>query len=160
MSVETFEQIPLFQGLTPEQIELLRPIVVAYDCFKGTVLFEQGEPAVFLYLVLSGEVQIQYKPDDGPALTVARIHTGEIVGWSAVIGRVAYTSAAICEGHSRLLRLRGADLRELREKYPETGILIMERMADSMAKRFQNANPQAIALLQRSLTEVQTVSGE
>lgn len=160
MSVELIELLPLFQGLTREQVELLQPIVVAYDCFGGTVLFEQGEPAVFLYLVLSGEVQIQYKPEDGPPLTVARIHPGEIVGWSAVIGRVTYTSAAICEGSTRMLRIRGSDLRDLREKYPETGVLIMERMADSVARRLQNANPQVIALLQRSLREVQEVSGE
>jgi CRP-like cAMP-binding protein len=152
--VETFEQIPLFQGLTLDQVDLLRPIVVSYDCFDGTVLFEQGEPAVFLYLVLSGEIQIQYKPDDGPPITVSRVHAGGIIGWSAVIGRATYTSAAICEGQTRMLRLRGSDLRELREKCPETGALILERMANSVAERLKNANPQVIALLQKSLSEV------
>jgi CRP-like cAMP-binding protein len=87
MSSETFQELSFFQGLTPAQLDILLSLFVETNCHAGTVLFDQDEPAVFLYLVISGEVSIRYKPDDGEAITIARVRPGGIVGWSSAIGR-------------------------------------------------------------------------
>ncbi len=151
MSSEDFNQLPLFQDLSSSQLELLRPLFTDYECYQGTVLFEQGELAEFLYLVVSGEMIIQYKPDDGPSITVARVRPSGLVGWSALIGRRFYTSAVVCVENSRLLRVRGADLQKLCEDHPETGVLLLERLADVVAERLRNTHPQVLALIENGL---------
>ena len=90
------DQFNLFDGLTPDQRQLLRPMFVPCDGYSGTVLFEQGDPAEHLFWVVVGEVTINYKPDDGAAITVARVRPGGVVGWSAALGSRAYTSSAAC----------------------------------------------------------------
>ena len=152
MAVDLFDQLYLFNDLTAEQRELLRPLFDSCECHTGTVLFEQGEPAIFLYLIVDGEVSIRFKPDDGQTLTIARVRDGDLVGWSAVIGRRLYTSSAVCSEHTRLLRVRGTDLQTLREQHPETGIMVIERFATVVSPRLQGSHLQVVAMLEYGLS--------
>ena len=147
-----FDQLPLFRDLTPAQLDLIRPLFVACECHPGTVLFEQGEPAIFLYLITSGEVVIRYQPeDDHENITVTHVRDGGMVGWSAVIGRRFYTSAAICSQYTRLLRVRGSDLQAMCEQHPDPGLCILDRLANMVAERVHGGHPQIVALLELGL---------
>jgi CRP-like cAMP-binding protein len=152
MAVDLFDHLHLFDDLSADQRDLLRPLFDSCECHTGTVLFEQGEPATFLYLIVDGEVAIRFKPDDGQTLTIARVRDGDLVGWSAVIGRRLYTSSAVCNEYTRLLRVRGADLQTLRERHPETGIMVIERFAAVVAPRLKGSHLQVIALLEYGLS--------
>jgi CRP-like cAMP-binding protein len=148
MPIDEFPQLPLFRDLTPAQLDLIRPLFVACDCHPGTVLFEQGEPAIFLYLIISGEVTIRYQPeDDHENITVTHVRDGGMVGWSAVIGRRFYTSAALCSQYTRFLRVRGSDLQVMCEQHPEPGLCILDRLANMVAERVHGGHPQIVALL-------------
>ena len=151
MQGDVFDQIPVFQGLTSAQRSLLRPLFILCDYYGGSVLFEQGDPADCLYLIISGEVIVRYKPEDGPVIILARVHPGGVVGWSAALGRQKYTSGAECSIYSQVLYVRGEDLRELCEKYPETGEVILERLASAIADRTQITNDQVVDLLKQGL---------
>lgn len=151
MSSDVFKQFSLFDGFSEDQIALLRPLFVPSDCHAGTVLFEQGELATYFYLMVSGEIAIHYKPEDDTDIVVARIKPGGMVGWSAVIGRRCYTSAAICSEYTELLRVRGADLQKLCAQHPETGNQFVDRMADVVAQRLESSHPQVLQLLENGL---------
>jgi CRP-like cAMP-binding protein len=151
MTDDAFAQFPLFRGFGPLQLDLLRPLFVHCEYHTGTVLFEQGDPATHFYLVTSGEVAIHFKPEDGQDIVIARIKPGGILGWSAVIGRNQYTSAAICTQFARLLRVSGADLQALCGGYPDTVNLFTDRLAEIVAERLQRSNPEFLALLENSL---------
>ena len=151
MPGDSFDQVPIFEGLSSAQRSLLRPLFIPCDYYGGSVLFEQGDPADCLYVIISGEVVIRYKPDDGPVIILARVHPGGVVGWSAALGRREYSSGAECAIYSQVLRVRGEDLRELCEQYPETGEIILERLAGAIAMRIRNTNDQVIDLLKQGL---------
>jgi CRP-like cAMP-binding protein len=74
-----------------------------------------------------------------------------MIGWSAVIGRRSYTSAAICNEYTKLLRVRGADLQTLSKQHPETGNLFVDRLAEVVAQRLKSSHPQVQALLENGL---------
>ncbi len=151
MSKNYLEQFPLFDGFSKEQIALLRPLFVPSECHAGTVLFEQGDPAIYFYLMVSGEVAIHYKPEDDQDIVITRIKPGGMVGWSAVIGRRSYTSAATCTEYSELLRVRGSDLQTLCIQHPDTGNQFVDRMADIVAQRLERSHPQLLQLLENGL---------
>ena len=151
MSKDLLEQFPLYEGFSEEQIKLLRPLFVPSECHAGTVLFDQGEPAIYFYLMVSGEVAIHYKPEDDQDIVITRIKPGGMVGWSAVIGRRSYTSAAICTEYTELLRVRGSDLQTLCVNHPETGNKFVDRMADVVAHRLESNHPQLLQLLENGL---------
>ncbi len=146
-----FDQVSIFQDLEPAQIALVQPLFLFSHEPAGSEIFEQGNQAEYLYIVVEGEVNIRYKPDDGPVISVARVRPGGVVGWSAALGNPAYTSSAICTTDCQLLRVRGQDLRQLCEQHPETGALLLERLAAVIAERLRNTHQQVMALLEQGL---------
>ena len=150
---EVFDQLAIFEGMDTSQRSLLKKYFVVCDCKDDAVIFSQGDHAEFLYVVIEGEVSIQFKPDDGPELGVSRIKEGGVFGWSAAFGSGFYTSGAVCTQSAKLLRVRGVDLKMLRENHPETGILILERLAAVVARRMENngGHSQVVAFLEHGL---------
>jgi CRP/FNR family cyclic AMP-dependent transcriptional regulator len=151
MSGDILSHFPVFNDFSEDQMALIRPLFVPSECHPGTVLFEQGEPAVYFYLMISGEVAINYKPEDGPDIVITKIKPGGMVGWSAVIGRRCYTSAAICTEFTKLLRVRGSDLQTLCIQHPETGNQFVDRLAVVVAQRLESDHPQMLQLLENGL---------
>lgn len=143
-----FERFPLFQELLPEQNSLIRPLFS--PCFEtaGAMLFEQGQVAERLYLIVEGEVIIRYKPEDGPELLVARVRDGGVVGWSAALGNPIYTSTAFCTAECQMLCVRGQDLRTLCERNPEIGSLLLEGLAKIVAERLRTSHAHITTLLE------------
>jgi CRP-like cAMP-binding protein len=151
MPNDVFNRLPIFQGMTAAQHNLLRPLFSPCDFYDQTLIFEQGEAAEFLYIVVDGEVVVSFKPDDGPAITVARIPPGGVVGWSAALGSRRYTSGAYCTGYTQLLKIRGIELRKLCEQNPNTGVILLDRLAAVIAERLTNTHDQVLALLELGL---------
>ncbi len=151
MYKNAFDRLFLFQNLNPAQKELLQPLFIPVDCYGDTLIFKQGDPADFLYLVVTGEVLITYKPDDGPPITVARVGEGGVVGWSAALGNRRYTSNAVCTVYTQMLRVRGEELRNLCNQYPDIGILILDRLAMIIAERLRSTHEQVITILKQGM---------
>ncbi|MFZ6026350.1 MAG: Crp/Fnr family transcriptional regulator [Chloroflexota bacterium] len=151
MLVEHYEALPFFQGLSSDELDLLRALFAVCDVCAGEALFAQGKPAEYLYIVLHGNVDVNFKPDDGPPLTVAHVESGGIVGWSSALGSLTYTSGAAAITDTRLLRIRGDDLRNICERYPATGAVLLDRLAAVIAERLRNTHPQVKAMLESAL---------
>jgi len=148
-----FDRLAIFEGMDTSQRTMLKAYFVPCECKDEQVIFAQGDCAEYLYVVIEGEVSIRFKPDDGPELVVSRIQEGGVFGWSAAFGRGSYTSGATCTQSAKLLRVRGKDLKMLRENHPETGILILERLAAVVARRMENNgdHSQVVAFLEHGL---------
>jgi len=135
MNLEKYTHLAFFTGLSAAEIQLLAPFFTPQTWVAGTVIFEQGDYAEYLYLVVSGEITIRYKPDDGPMMNMTHVQPGGIFGWSAAMGNPTYTSGAVCALDSEVLRIRGADLRMLCEKHLELGKVILDRLSAIVAAR-------------------------
>ena len=144
---ESLPYIPLFQDLEPAQIDLLKPLLEQFTCSADTVIFEQGAPATYLYLLIKGEVVIRYKPYDGPPITLTRLRDGDVFGWSAVVGSHDYTSSIISETQIEAIRIRGNQLLKLFSNAPETGKVVMDRLASVVSPRWKNSHAQVQSLL-------------
>jgi CRP-like cAMP-binding protein len=156
MSGDIFEQLAFFQGLGAQQLDLMRPLFVPCDFPAGTVIFEQGDQAIFLYIVVTGEVNVEFKPYDAPPMLVARVKPGGVFGWSAALGSQAYTSGAVSATYTQLLRVRGEDLRNLCDQHRNIGAIILERLAAVIAQRMSSTHPQVMAMLESGLMNGKT----
>ena len=152
MDGDVFTNLFLFQDLLPKHLTLLRPLFIPCEFTADSVLFEQGDPAENLFAVVSGEVVVNFKPDDGATIVVARVHPGSIVGWSAALGSRRYTSSAVCTTYTQLLRVRGDDLRRLCLQHPDTGAIFLDRLATVIAERLHSTHDLVLSLLQLGLT--------
>jgi CRP-like cAMP-binding protein/Fe-S cluster biogenesis protein NfuA len=141
----------LFSDLDTADLKLLSPLFLSRTYPEDAVLFHIGDPAECVYLVLTGEVMIQYKPYDGPPMNLARVRQGGVVGWSAVLGNPQYKSAAVCATEVTALMAYGDDLRRLCAEHPRTGQLVLDRLAVAVSGRWKNAQTQIRGMLQQGL---------
>ncbi|HQP07622.1 MAG TPA: cyclic nucleotide-binding domain-containing protein [Anaerolineaceae bacterium] len=128
----------IFPGLEPAQLTSLSGMLFEKQVQKDEVLFKQGDPASIVYMVQKGQILIRYKPYDGDELTVGTIGPDGILGWSAALGHPRYTSRAVAVEDSTLLAIYGTRLRCLCLKQPETGAMILDRLASGIAGRLQS----------------------
>jgi len=139
--------------LDKEMIELLSPLIEAFSCQPGTVIFQQGEKADFLYMVVDGKVDMSYKPYDGIPMTVSHVGKGGLFGWSAVMGSAKYTSSAVAIETVEAFRVHGSDLRKFCRENPEAGKDILERLADNVSLRWKDAHKQVQSMLFQGINE-------
>jgi CRP-like cAMP-binding protein len=156
MNLEKYASLSFFTGLCATDIQLLAPYFAPQAWVAGTVIFEQGDFAENLFLVVSGEVTIRFKPEDGPIMTVTRVQPGGLFGWSAAMGNPTYTSGAVCSLDSEVLHIRGSDLRMLCGKYPALGQVILERLSAIMTERQQSRQSLVNSMLTNGLRQQST----
>lgn len=151
MAGTVLSDVGLFADLAPQQLEHIAAMVEVLRFAKDQKIFQQGEKARYLYIVAVGEVIIQYKPYDGPVLTVARLAPGGVFGWSAALGHRVYTSAALTTSDVTVLRFLGKELQNLCDCDPETGFALLQRLANVIGERLMNTQPQILSILAQGM---------
>jgi CRP-like cAMP-binding protein len=147
------KQVAFFRELDERQITMLTPLFEPFSCEVGTVILEQGAQADYLYLVISGTVEMSFKPYDGNPFTLSYVEKGGLFGWSAVVGSEKYSSSAIAVEDVEAFRVRGSALRKFCLEHPEAGVDILERLADGVSFRWRNAHEQIKSLIVQGMTQ-------
>lgn len=147
--------VPAFETLDNEYVDLLKPLFEPFSCRAGSVILRQGAPADYLYLVLNGQVQMSFKPDDGSPITIAHVEKGGWFGWSSVVGSRKYTSSAIAIVDLEAIRIHGNELRKLCVEQPKAGKVVLERLADNVSFRWKDAHKQVQSILAKGLKNKQ-----
>jgi CRP-like cAMP-binding protein len=60
---------------------------------------------------------------------------GEIIGWSGLVGREAYTASAECTTPTELQKIQAGKLRDILEKNPVDGLVFFENLAKILGDR-------------------------
>ncbi len=148
---DVLREIPVFQGFTEAQLDVLASAFEDFDYPNGTYIFEQGQAAHYLYILTAGKVIIRYKPFDGPQLTVATINPGGVFGWSAAIGKTLYSSGALTIEESRGYRISKARLVELCAQNPETSAVLLKHLAVMVNNPMDPAHAEVLKILDRGI---------
>jgi CRP-like cAMP-binding protein len=151
MNTDLLNRFALIEGFTEDQINLLHPLIDDVTFEANQRIFDQGDQAKFLYFVMEGKVSIRFNPEDGPVLSVAELDEGDVFGWSAAMGSECYTSSAVCTEHGIFVQMKGEELKNLCQEHPETGILILNRLAGVIAQRLRGTHEKVVELLHQGL---------
>ena len=147
------KRVEILKELDEDQMNLLWPLFEPFSCPAGDVILQQGAPAQYLYLVVRGAVEMSFKPYDGNSITVAHVEKDGLFGWSAVVGSETYTSSAIAIEDVEAFRIRGNELRKFCVEHPEAAKDILERLADGVSSRWEDAHNQVKSMLAQGITD-------
>ena len=146
LTLET-THLAVFSGLEPKKMRLITPLLEICSYEPGEMIFEQGDFASCIYILLQGEVQICFKPYDGPPINVAQLKQQGVFGWSAALRRSSYTSGASALVKCDAVRLRGDKLRQLCEIHPDVGGSLLYRLSGLIAERLNTTHAQMLAII-------------
>jgi len=100
---EVIKKNPLFAGLTVEDLDLLKDIVVQRQVKKGDLLFCEGDEAEGFYLVASGKVKVYKLSPEGKERILHIVHPCGTFAEAAIFGDGCYPAYAEPLEPARLL---------------------------------------------------------
>ena len=131
------QEVPLFQGMSPEAIELVSGCATNIRFADGEVLFREGDDADVFYVIRHGRVALEtFVPARGP-VTIETLDPGEVIGWSWLFPPYRWHFDAKALGLVRATVFGGACLREKCEQDTAFGYDLMSRFAQVMIERLQ-----------------------
>jgi CRP-like cAMP-binding protein len=129
--------VPVFEGLSPEELTLLAGCGSNVHFDQGAVLFREGDAADTFYLIRHGSVALEmFVPARGPAI-IETLEAGEVVGWSWLFPPYRWHFDARALTPIRATAFDGACLRGKCEDDPRLGYALMARFAQVLIERLQ-----------------------
>jgi CRP/FNR family transcriptional regulator, cyclic AMP receptor protein len=141
ITTEVLAEIGLFEGLTDEHLGMIASFSEEVFYPAETVIFQEGEEAKNLFLVMEGSIALQLQLTSRPVhITVGIVNQpNESLGWSGVIAPFHYTATARCQADSRMLVIDGSKLMRLLEGAPEVGFGVVCRIAEIISLRLRSS---------------------
>lgn len=127
------KEADLFMGLSQETMNEIAKIMVEESYDKGALLFSEGDPAQYFYVLEEGKVRLALGKEAKIDYTVS--NPGEAFGWSALVDRQCYTAAAECESPTKVIKIEKDQLNKILEKQPGNGMMFFKRLAGAIGER-------------------------
>jgi CRP-like cAMP-binding protein len=112
----------------PELVKELESRSTPVDCAAQRVLFEQGEPAVGLYIVHAGKATMSITAGDEKIMQV-ETGPGAILGLPAIVGNQPYSMTAIAQRGAEVFFLGREDFSTLMGTNPGLSFKILQVLA-------------------------------
>jgi CRP-like cAMP-binding protein len=119
--------------LGPDQVEQFRARATLLSFAKGELIYRQGEPAEYIFLLLEGEAQSTLLNSSGNEM-ILRIHLpGSILGLTALASVPWRDASAKAIGPSRLARIATANLKALVRNDSVLALGLIQLLVDRMS---------------------------
>lgn len=151
---ELLAQIPLFDTLSPEDLEALSKSLTERRYKAGEMVFEMGANGSSMYIVLSGAVEIFLPGENADAKVVLKdARTGEYFGELSLFDDKPRSASVQAAVDTVLLELTREDfgdhlgrsktaamaiLAEMAERLRETNAMLSQRAARDVVKEFED----------------------
>ena len=131
------ENVPVFEGLSPEHLETITGCASNVRFDEGQTLFQEDGEANRFFIVRQGLVAIDmHVPGKGP-ITIQTVSEGEVVGWSWLFAPCRWQFDARAVEATRAIAVDARCLRGKCDKEPELGYELMKRFAGVLMQRVQ-----------------------
>ena len=139
--VEVLRKCALFEGATDELITKVADIAEEKTFALGEMIFEEGEKAQWVYILLEGKVRISIDLTSKPTyITVAMINEPNwAFGWSGIVAPYRYTATATCEMDTRALAIPGVNFEEILDQESDCSCSVMKKLAELISSRLRNS---------------------
>lgn len=95
----------------------------------GDVLFQQGQPAAGIYVVLEGLIKLSLESDDGDSMWSRTQGPGTIVGLPSCMSGRSYSLTATAIAKSSVVHVSRDEVQRLAVSDPEIGKAILELLS-------------------------------
>lgn len=149
MSVASIlNQADIFEELTKTHLELIASIATERHYQTGDVIFEENTSGDEMYIIASGEVEIQVNPamigsDNKVPHTIATLRRGQSFGEVSLVDEGLRSASARCSHQdTHLIVIPREKLMLLCDTYPQLGYKLMRNLAADLAMKIRHTDLQ------------------
>jgi CRP-like cAMP-binding protein len=133
-----------FKGLEKNDIKNIAALCQEETYGAGEYVFSQGDFGEHLYIIFQGRVFLERSADLGArkgSVVIGILGKGRVFGcWSSLLDEPhTLMSSAASEKETRVLVMKGSDLRDMMVQNIELGFSILERLCFLLRNRIQDA---------------------
>ena len=122
--------INLFEAMTPEQLKILTNISAEVTYQSGHILFNEGDPAEHLYIIVDGEINIIKSHGAPDEVRLAILGEKKSFGEIALFGSEGRSATAIANMDTTFLSMKKEHLHLLIQENPSIATAIVFQLAD------------------------------
>jgi rubredoxin len=145
--VKHHETVPIFRGMSDEQIAKVLALSEEEALHSGKEIFHQGDEARELYIVESGRVAINTSLKDGKWAPVCIVTEGGVFGWSCLVPPFQLTASATTLEETVVARFEASALKELFSEEPAIGYLMIQNVGELITSRLKSARLELIGVV-------------
>ena len=124
--------IPLFEGLSEDDLQALGAALERRPFKAGTMIFEQGDGGTSMYIVESGDINIHLPGDASRRISLKDIARGEYFGELALFDEKPRSASALATTDTVLLELHRDTLEGYLERRPRVAMAILRTMSERL----------------------------
>lgn len=144
---EELQKSRLFEGLLPEEVEMLAELIQQKRFDAGSVVFEQGDVGDSLFLLVEGAVDVVRRNEDGGKHVIATLDAPDFFGEMSLIDK-EYRSATIkAKSDSVLLCLSNKNLHSFARVYKNGFTLVVINIARVLSSRLRETNEKLASVM-------------
>jgi signal transduction histidine kinase len=128
-SVEELRPLTILEGLSEQPLTWLSDHGIKIQLAVGDRMFTRGEPANFMFIVVSGSIQ-RYEEVGGQWLVVATTVRGQVTGMLPFSRMTHYPGHTVAAEPSQVLRINKSDFDELLGVSHELGQSLVAEMSN------------------------------
>ncbi|HAM51539.1 MAG TPA: Crp/Fnr family transcriptional regulator [Nitrospiraceae bacterium] len=130
------KKISLFSTVTDSDLKEIVPSFTHVAFKKKEVIFSEGDPPDWLYIVAEGKVKITKLSMDGKEIILEVIQPLDFFGGVAVLKGFPYPANAMAMEDSKLIRISRTNLMRILNRFPH----LMYRMALQLGDRMKESH--------------------
>jgi CRP/FNR family cyclic AMP-dependent transcriptional regulator len=142
ISPEILRRYTYFAGIGEEGLKQIAMFAEEKSVPANTRIFNEGDPASHMLLIVKGEVNIEFLLGNGELRVVDTVVAGDILGWSALIEPYKMTANGTTVKNTDLVRIDALKLRQLCENDSQLGYRLLTQIAKLLAHRLEGARVQ------------------
>ena len=147
IDIDFLNKVQIFQGLDQEQLSEVIPYCEEVEFQPGANLFKQGEDAAYMWIVKEGQVELRFDAGGGVSSeehTISSISEAGAFGWSSFTSPHKYRLSGYCGDETcHLIKVDREGLRQLFEKDPQIGYVVLTNVAAVIGTRFHEFREEA-----------------
>jgi CRP/FNR family cyclic AMP-dependent transcriptional regulator len=145
LSPATLRALPIFAATRPSALEVIARAAMQRHVTRGTQVIREGEQTDFVYLVLSGNLNVMVSNPEGREAILSILGPGEMFGEMGVLDDEARSATVVAVSAGTLVAITKSDFKHhLRENF-DVALYVMRKLVQRL--RAADRRIESLALL-------------
>ena len=150
----SLENIDLFEGLSPAELEALRSSSVSRDCGKNAVVIHEGDVADSLYIIESGRVKVYCSDKNGKDFVLDILEPGDYFGELALLDDDRRSASVRALEASRFQVIYKQDFNKVLDSHPNISRTLIRNLTRRIRKLTNDVKSLALQDVYGRVTKV------
>ena len=138
--IDELRNIGLFGAVNEDVLTYLRSKLIVFSPSAGEAIFKEGDKARDMFVVITGEMEVLKKSQNGVDVRVAMLGPGDWFGEMSILDVQPRSATVRALAPSRLLRISAPDLDALYRHDVKAYAIIVLNVARELSRRLRVAD--------------------